>query len=133
MTRTCLAVVLCVGLAAPSLAAEPIRFDAALAALQAAAPAPKPPRRNDELYWGGVVMSALGGYLFGSGLGMGPHQVTCTGFGSFASCSETGGNRGMFLGIGAAVMGSGRVMAAVGGKRVTVAPSLTGAQVSVRF
>ena len=79
-----LTLVLCVLIASPSTllaqAGPPLNIQRAVAGLAVeslqATPAAKPPRANDELYWGGVVMAGLGGALFGSGLGIGSKTVT---------------------------------------------------------
>jgi hypothetical protein len=81
--------------------------------------------RNPDLYWSGVVMAGLGGWTLGMGLGT-KHQVTCAAIFSIVTCEETGANRSALLGVGAALIGTGAVLGAYGGKRVTIAPSLRG-------
>ena len=91
-------------------------------------------RANSDLYWGGAVLAGIGGWLLGTGLGMGPASVSCS-VARDVTCTEINGNRALYLGSGAALAAAGIVMSAIGGKRVpapTVAWTPHGLAVSQR-
>ena len=119
----CLALV-CV-LVSPSVyASGPIMKSAkALAAQQPATE--RPPRRNPALYWSGVALAAVGVGIFGWGVAS-KHIITCDALSGIVSCTEPGGHQGALIGIGSAAMSTGVAMSALGGKRVSVAPSARG-------
>lgn len=128
-----IAVVMCVVCMAPAVfAAGPVETSAASALTQQVQDTNKPKmeRKNPELYWGGIAMAGIGGWVLGWGLGTPQKSVTCFGGFSVVSCAESGGNRGMLIGVGAAVMSAGVVMGAIGGKKVAVSPTLGGFRVS---
>ena len=95
---------------------SPIR-DAAARVVAPEVSAPALVRQNPELYWGGNVVAAIGGGMLGWGLGMGDATVACTA-GRTVICTETNGNRALWIGGGAALAAAGIAMAAIGGKRV---------------
>jgi hypothetical protein len=85
----------------------------------------KTERKNPEMYWTGVGVSAIGGFMIGWGLGE-KETVTCGGTFYVVSCEQTGAHKGMYIGVGAALVGAGAALSILGGKRVTVAPTRGG-------
>jgi F0F1-type ATP synthase membrane subunit c/vacuolar-type H+-ATPase subunit K len=134
--------VLCIALASPQLAfgeeAQPTIAPTGTRILAASttlvADDVPTQRQNSDLFWGGVAMAAIGGAMLGHGIAMSDPTVTCSGYYAI-TCSESGGNRLAWLGVGAAVAGAGFVMGAIGGKRVAIVPSRNGVQVlsTVKF
>lgn len=89
-------------------------------------------RRNPEMYWGGLMLSGMGGFTLGYALTM-QHDVTCVNFGTVVTCQETGANRGALIGVGVAAIGAGWALTGYGGKRVAVAPTRNGIVGRVSF
>ena len=113
------------------LAARPLEAGITAAAAQTT-PSVRTERRNAEMYWGGLMLSGLGGFTLGYALTM-QHDVTCVNFGAFVTCQETGANRGALIGIGAVAIGAGWALSGYGGKRVAVAPTRNGIVGTLRF
>jgi hypothetical protein len=82
-------------------------------------------RQNPEMYYAGLSVLGLGAFMIGWGLGE-QTSVTCGGGAFLVSCTETGGNKGLFIGTGAALAGGGALLAALGGKKIPVKASLHG-------
>jgi hypothetical protein len=124
--NTILCVALASSLIASSAVAGPIRESAARQTPAPAAPDAKPKqmeRRNADLYWGGIAMAGIGGWMLGTGLGQ-QHTIVCGGGSTLVACEESGANKGMLIGVGAGVMGAGIVLSAIGGKKVAVSPTV---------
>jgi hypothetical protein len=120
--------------AAPTFAG-PIRESAARQTPAPAAPDAKPKamvRKNPDLYWGGIAMAGIGGWMLGTGLGQ-QHTIVCGGGSTLVACEETGANKGMLIGVGAGVMGAGIVLSAIGGQKVAVSPTRQGVLVRSRL
>lgn len=130
---TLVAVVLMLSLAGPAAAQGPIAVSASKALAQEAKPVEvKTKRRSDALFWGGEVMSGVGGFMLGYGLVM-KHDVSCVVLFGIVACEETGANKNMLIGTGAALTAGGLAMSFYGGKRFAVAPSRNGIVGRLRF
>ena len=119
--------------ATPAFAQGPIATSAAAQTARATqtATAVRTERRSTELFVTGLALEFMGGFMLGDGLRM-QHEVTCLNLGAFVSCQETGAEKGLFIGLGAAGIAGGYALA-TWGKRVTVAPMRNGILGRVRF
>lgn len=136
MFRSALLCVLIVLLARPLAAGPVLESGLKFASAQSAPPIPRTQQKNTDLYIAGLITSGIGGAMLGHGLGMPAHTVSCFTLFGIVSCVEEGGNRAGWIGAGAGLAGAGLAMAAIGGKRVVVAPSSNGGltlQSSVSF
>ena len=80
---------------------------------------------NRDLYVGGLIMSGIGGAMMGWGLGSPSESVYCYSGRVTTSCYSEGANKGLWILGGAGVAGAGLVMAALGAKKVSVAPMIS--------
>ena len=114
---------------AETLAESVQRAARALASAQGPAPA-RTRMNNSGMYVGGLVLSGAGGFLLGRGIAT-KRETLCYGSGGATYCEEFGSNKNALIFGGAAMAGAGIWLASVGGRRVSVSPSLNG--VAVRF
>ena len=131
MTKQVVVAALCLALTTPAFAQQdgPIARTAATQQ-PAAQPIPKTRMKNSGMYVGGLVLSGVGGFMLGRGIVMEKGAVCAGGFGIVA-CEEVGSSKNLLILGGAALAGTGILLVALGGKRVSVSPSLSG--VTVRF
>lgn len=125
---------LAVCLSAAPLAAGPLVRSATQQVTRAAQTATmRPPMRSPEMFWGGVAMAGVGGFLLGRGLVRQPETVSCVSVYAVASCEQTGGSKTPYILGGLGIAGAGFVLTAIGGHRMTVAPTSKGLGLQARL
>lgn len=128
-----IAVVMCVVCMAPAVfAAGPIETSAASALTQQVQDTNRPrmERKNPDMYWTGVGLMGVGGFMLGWGIGTTSETITCGGGAFLFACTQSGGHRGLYIGTGAGILAAGSVLSVLGGKRVAVSPTQGGFTVS---